>query len=35
VTRASQRVTLVAGTAAVVDAAVARRTLRAGGLELG
>ena len=35
VTRASQRVTVVAGTAAVVEAAVERRTLRAGGLELG
>ena len=35
VTRASRRVTVVAGTAAVVEAAVERRTLRAGGLELG
>jgi exodeoxyribonuclease V alpha subunit len=35
VTRASQSVTVVAGTAAVVEAAVERRTLRAGGLELG
>jgi len=35
ITRASQRVTVVAGTEAVVDAAVERRTLRAGGLELG
>ena len=35
VTRASRRVTLVAGTPAVVEAAIARRTLRAGGLELG
>jgi oxygen-dependent protoporphyrinogen oxidase len=35
VTRASQRVTVVAGAAAVIDAAVERPTLRAGGLELG
>ena len=35
VTRASQRVTVVAGAAAVIDAAVERRTLRVGGLELG
>ena len=35
VTRASRSVTVVAGTAAVVEAAVERRTLRAGGLELG
>lgn len=35
VTRASQRVTIVAGSAAVVNAAVGRRTLRAGGLALG
>jgi exodeoxyribonuclease V alpha subunit len=35
VTRASQRVTVVAGAGAVVEAAVERRTLRAGGLELG
>ena len=35
VTRASRRVTVVAGTEAVVEAAVERRTLRAGGLELG
>ena len=35
VTRASQGITVVAGVPAVVDAAVGRRTLRAGGLELG
>ena len=35
ITRGIQSVTVVAGTTAVVDAAVERRTLRAGGLELG
>jgi len=35
VTRASQRVTVVAGAAEVINAAVERPTLRAGGLELG